>query len=99
MDLDEIIRLKALQLKAANTGQTLMEGVGEQLLEQADVQKELKLRQVCAMVAPPVFDKLEAMCSLLGMSKRQFITAALIDAMKKAETIVADVDPFPGEGQ
>lgn len=96
MKFDELVRLKALQLKADNTGQTIMEMVGESQLALPEVQQELKLRQVCAMVSPAIFEKLEGLCSMLGVSKRQFITGALVDAMDRAEGIVADVDPFQG---
>lgn len=48
------------------------------------------------MVSPAIFEKLEGLCSMLGVSKRQFITGALVDAMDRAEGIVADVDPFQG---
>lgn len=96
MRFDELVRLKALQLKAVHSGQTIMESLGEQQLALPEVAKELKLRQVCAMVTPQMFDKVEATCELLSISKREFITQALIEAIEKAEEIVADVDPFSG---
>lgn len=97
MKFDELVRMKALQLKALNTGQTTMEAFGESQLELPEVQKELKLRQVCAMVAPGLFDQLETTCNLLSISKREFITMALVEAIDRAEGIVVDVDPFPEE--
>jgi hypothetical protein len=96
MRFDELIRLKALQLKAQNTGQNLMETVGEQLLRDPEVTKELKLRQVCAMLPPVLFEKLEATCEMLGVTKRKFMEGALIEALDRAEAIVAEVDPFEG---
>lgn len=96
MKFDELVRMKALQLKAIQTGQTTMELVESQL-ELPKVQKEFKLRQVCAMVSPKLFDQLEATCELLTISKREFITLALIEAIDRAEGIVVDVDPFGGE--
>lgn len=96
MRFDELVRMKALQLKAVHSGQTAMEAFGEEQLALPEVAKELKLRQVCAMVTPAMFDKVEATCELLSISKRQFITEALVEAIQKAEEIVADVDPFAG---
>lgn len=94
MKFDELVRMKALQLKAQYSGQSLMELVGEHQLELPEVQKDLKLRQVCAMVTPGLFQKLEATCDSLSISKREFITMALSEAIDQAETIVAEVDPF-----
>lgn len=94
MKFDEIVRMKALQLKASTSGQTLMEVVGESQLELPEIQKELRLRQVCAMVTPGLFQKLEAACDQLSISKRLFITMAVEEAIDRAESIVAEVDPF-----
>lgn len=94
MKFDELMRLKALQLKAMNTGQNVMEAIGEQQLELPEVREELKLRQVCAMVSPGLFSELEGVCELLSVSKRAFITGALIDALDKTKAILDEVQPF-----
>lgn len=98
MKFDEVIRMKVLQLKAVNSGQTTTEAV-EHLLEGPGVVEEFKLRQVCAMVSPQLFQELEGTCELLGLSKRKFVESALIDAMEKAAVIVSEVNPFVEQGR
>lgn len=95
MKFDELIRLKALQLKAVNTGQTTTELIESQL-HLPEVSEGLKLRQVCAMVSPQLFDELEGTCELLGISKRKFVEGALIEAIDRAAAIVSEVEPFAG---
>lgn len=97
MKFDELVRLKALQIKAENSGRFIMETLGESQLELPEVQKELKLRQVCAMLTPALFARFEATCSELSISKREFITQALSEAIDRAEEIVAEIDPFSNE--
>ncbi len=96
MKFDELIKLKALQLKADQTGASLMEALGESQLELPEVTEGLKLRQVCAMVSPALFQELEGTCELLGITKRKFVEVSLIDAMNRAAVIVSEVDPFQG---
>ena len=93
MRFDELVRLKALQLKAVNTGQTTMDLVDSQL-QLPDVAGDLKMKNVCAMVSPQLFTELEGTCELLGISKRKFIEGALIEALNKAAAIVSEVEPF-----
>lgn len=93
MKFDELVRLKALQLKAVNTGQTMMELVDAQL-QLPEVSEHLKMKNVCAMIAPALFNELEGTCELLGISKRKFIEGALIEAIDKAAAIISEVEPF-----
>lgn len=95
MNFDELVHLKALQLKQLNTeGGTVNDYVVDQLIDAGHQYPQL--RQVCAMVTTELFEKLDATCKTLEISKRRFVEAALQDAITRAETIVADVDPFPG---
>jgi hypothetical protein len=97
MRFDELIRLKALQLKSQTSGQANSELLESQL-QLPEVSEGLKLRQVCAMVSPELFNELEGTCDLLGMSKRRFVEGALIEAIDKAAAIVSEVDPFAKGG-
>lgn len=82
MNLDEKIQLKVLQLKAsANHGMLL-----EHLIEHGG--DEIPLRQMCAKVSPALHDRLEQMTSMLNMSKREFIEAAVIDALDRADDVL-----------
>lgn len=50
-----------------------------------------KFRNVCAKLHPDLVDRLEVVISLLGMSKRDFIEIALIDALDRSEKTLDDV--------
>jgi hypothetical protein len=95
MKFDDLIKLKALQLKATHSGQTTTEAM-ESHFERPEVVEAFKLRQVCAMVSPQLFQELEGTCELLGISKRKFVEVCLIDGMNRAGAIVSEVDPFQG---
>ncbi len=96
MKFNELLRMKALQLKAVNIGQTNIELLESQLLL-PELAEGLKLRQVCAMVSPQLFDELEGTCALLDISKRKFVEGALIEAIEQAANIVSEVEPFSRE--
>jgi hypothetical protein len=92
---EEIFRLKSLQLKATHSGHSMSHLV-DKMVESPEVQENLKLRQVCAMVTPGLFEQVENTCNTLGLSKRELLTLALVDVIEKAETILAEVDPYAG---
>jgi 3-methyladenine DNA glycosylase AlkD len=49
------------------------------------------------MVSIDLFERVEECCKQLELSKRRFVEMALQEALRQAETIVAEVDPFVGE--
>lgn len=82
MNLDEKIQLKVLQLKAGFGNGHLL----DRLIEaEGDA---LPLRQMCAKVSPALYERLEQLTSLLDMSKREFIEAAVIEACDRAEDVL-----------
>lgn len=84
--LDEVLQLQVLKLKAAQSGQVpgrLM----DQLIEQGE--GKVEVRNMCAKVSPQLYESLENVCGLLDMTKRQFIEAAVADAVAKAEELIA----------
>lgn len=82
MNFDELIQLQVLKLKASVTGAQPMNGkFTDQLIEQGALPE---LRQMCAKVHPSLYAALEQVCDLLDMSKRQFIEAAVSDAVLRA---------------
>ena len=48
------------------------------------------LKNVCAKLTSELSDELDNVVSLLGISKRRFIEAALIDAIERANKIISD---------
>lgn len=95
MNFDEMIRLHALKLKAfqrLGTDDVSEGGIQEQLFKEAA--EAGVVRNICAMISVQLFDQVEGACDMLGISKRKFVEAALIAAVDRASSIVAEVDPF-----
>lgn len=94
MNFDELIRLKALEQK-----QLHHHGANFDLVDaivQQDPENKLT-RNICAHISAPLFERVESICSLFSLSKRQFVEQALIEAVKRTEAIVAEVKPFGDE--
>lgn len=85
MKLDEMIQLGTLKLKADIEGHGVERLFGDALL--ADHKD--KLRNVCALISPVLFDALEDVTQKLSVTKRQFIEAAIADGVEKAEASLA----------
>lgn len=51
-------------------------------------------RQICAKVSPELVEQVDGVTSVLGLSKRRFIEAALVDAVQRAHAIMADEGLF-----
>lgn len=56
--------------------------------------EKMKMRNVCALISMPLFDRLETMCGLLSISKREFIENALVEALDMADKIVEEEGVF-----
>ncbi len=86
MNLDEVLQLQVLKLKATQSGQVFSGRLVDQLIEQGE--GKVEVRNMCAKVSPQLYESLEQVCSLLDMTKRQFIEAAVADAVGKAEDLI-----------
>ena len=84
MNFDETIQLQVLKLKAMSGG--IKGKLLDQLLEEAG--ETAHVRQMCAKVSHLVYEDLEQVCQLLDMSKREFIEAAVVDALAKAHEVI-----------
>lgn len=51
----------------------------------------IPVQNVCAKLALPLVERLERTLATLNMSKRQFIQLALVEALDKADAIMAEV--------
>lgn len=96
MKLEEMIQLQVLKLKASTS---LHGRLADQVVEESE--GKVKLKQMCAKVSPQLYDELENVCSFLDLSKREFIEAAVSEAIDKAnEHIRALGEEFrQGQGQ
>jgi hypothetical protein len=97
MNFNETIQLQALRLKQSFQGSDPQ--LIDHFIEEAARQnpQALPMKNICAFVSQDLFDRVNACCDQLSLSKRRFVEMALIEALDRAETIVAEVNPFPGE--
>ena len=85
MNLNELLRYKALHFKYVSDNSGLMD-----MLALDQVEHTVPLKNVCAMVSQQLFDDLTSVCGLLDISKRAFIEAALIEALNRAHQVMEE---------
>lgn len=85
----EIITYKALghKLSFAATG-----AFGDEIMESLVDSKQVK--NVCAPLPNAVVERLESTIELLNLTKREFITQAIISALDESAEIIASLDIF-----
>lgn len=89
MNLDEMIQLQTLKLKAAMQPSHLEKMMGEEQFAQALKESKLKTRNVCALISEQLFDRFENVTSSLDLTKREFIEAALFQSVARAEAALS----------
>ena len=85
MSFQKLIQYKALSQVYGATGGRMIDHFAKQDPEELE---KMKMRNVCALISVPLFDRLEQLCGVLSISKREFIEAALIEALNQADKIV-----------
>lgn len=95
MNLDELVMLKALDLKRTNSNQG---DVQDLMIDEFLKRDGGEFRNMCAHISPQLHSKIEYLCTTLDISKRRFVEGALIDAVKRANAILIEVKPFELEG-
>jgi len=55
-----------------------------------ELQEKFKIKNVCAQLSGVLVERLETTLSLLNMSKGEFITSAIIDALDKADVVMLE---------
>jgi len=93
MNFDQYIQYRALSLKAAVDGETLNSEAGDRMLEKT-IKNSPDIKTVCTPIHIELFNRLEDTISPLNISKRAFIQMAIIEALDRADAIVAEVDVF-----
>lgn len=92
MKFDELVTLKALEAKRLHSGEgDLMDKIVDDILIKTD---GADFRNLCAHISIPLADEIDNLCNSLDISKRRFVEGALIDAVKRANAIVSQVQPF-----
>lgn len=97
MNTHETLLLQVLKFKQLNTrGHSLGHDVVGRMIESQPEAKE-KMRNICAFIAPELFEKVENLSGFLELSKREIVEMALLDFVEKANKIVEEVNPFPSD--
>jgi hypothetical protein len=91
MSFQKLIQFKALSQIYGATGGVLLDQMVQQ--DPASVEK-MKMRNVCALISVPLFERLEETCGVLSISKREFIESALIEALNQADKIINEEGVF-----
>lgn len=99
MNTDEVLTLQALKFKQTHTLGHSFDGVDliQHVLD-SNPDEKVKLRNICAFIQPALFEKIESLCSMLELSKRQFVEMALVDLVAKANSTIEKFDALP-EGE
>lgn len=105
---EQFIQYRALSFKFKTGGMSL--GVFERMLanksigtnqdgtfvpaESLEEVLPFKVQNVCAKLAQPLVDRLDEALGVLGMTKRDFIELALIEALDKVDQVLKDTNAF-----
>lgn len=87
--LDQKLLQKALNFKYNETQELITDQAVEDL-SKLDISK-IKVKNICAYVPLDFADRLETILGILKISKREFVTLALEEAMSKADSVMDDL--------
>jgi len=79
--IDEIATLAGLQSARISRNADLMEA----FLTSSEVQEQLGMKRIQFETSPILYERLEGICGLLDVSKREFMESALVDAINAAD--------------
>ncbi len=88
MKLDEVFQLQLLKRKA------IVAARHPRLLDELVELPDAPLKQMCAKVSPQLFDAMKNASDMLDMSQREFIEAAVAEAVNKAHSMADSMGVF-----
>ena len=107
---DQFIKYRALRFKFDSLGSSTLgdaEGMIErgsmlvsddgQTVRRTSLEEafpQLRIKNVCAKLSGDLVDRLDNSLGILGMSKRDFIEMALIEALDRVDQELHDIDAF-----
>jgi hypothetical protein len=94
MKFDQEILMRALQFKNMVEGQPSGNTEGMEKLIEEHASKSDEFKTVCAPISVPLFERMGEAMQKLGISKRQFIELAIVEALDRVDTIFTSVDIF-----
>lgn len=81
MNVEHFAKMRALEAAYVSTNPMFTEAVFE---GRAQVEPPLKLKRLQFDCTPEFYERVEQMCNLLDCSKRQFMEAAIAEALDRA---------------
>lgn len=84
-DFKQFLQYRALDLKFSLQGTDLADAV----IESGEM--PIPMRNVCAKLTVELAERIDQVAANLGVTKRQFIERALIEAMDQADAMLAEV--------
>lgn len=90
-DFNQFIQYRALAFKFERQNIDLTEHFTENA---PDGVEPIPLRNVCAKLTVQLAERIDNTAAVLGVTKRLFIEKALIDAMDRADAMLASVGAF-----
>lgn len=97
MKFDQYIQFRALSMKAHIEGQGFNSDAIDRHLDKQAASGAPEIKTVCAPITIQLFERLTETLTLLDISKRSFIEAAIIEALDKADVIMSDVNIFENQ--
>lgn len=73
--------------------------VTDMLLNDPENATQFEVKNVCAKLHISLVDRLDAVCSFLDISKREFVERSLIESLDVAEKIIAESYDTKAAGQ
>lgn len=70
---------------------------GSKMISHEEALKALGIRNLCAKIPELVCEELDSLCGFLNISKRDFIEAAIIDAIKSANALLSAEGVIPAK--
>jgi hypothetical protein len=96
MNTDDKLRLAALQVKQLHTSHTkLEEHILQAAIDQNPEEAKAHFKSICATVSLSLFERVDGICQMLDLSKREFVEMALIDLCDKSDGVIIEIKPFP----
>ena len=81
MQFSELVQLQVLKRKASGVGGPLL----EDFMNRTD---NPEIKQLSAKVHIQLIERLDSVCEILDLTKREFIESALVDAVSQAEDAI-----------
>ena len=92
MTPSEVIKFQSFKLKSTLGNRFMVDSILEDPANSEDLKKDF--RNVCSLLHVTQFDQLTELCTLLSITKREFISMALTEFIPKAQALVDEINPF-----